>query len=134
MSDFIQGKDELAEFNILIAAVTLAAAVARADGKIHPSELNILTDVLSKQFGVMSAAAPAMASAGIESEINDEDIKHHCGVFIENSTIEEQERFMKILIGIANADLNIDPLEIECLQLIAGEFNINLGALMNSSK
>ncbi|MBM71982.1 MAG: molecular chaperone DjlA [Crocinitomicaceae bacterium] len=106
-----------------MALVVLSAAVMKADGKILKSELNYVKDFLKINFGPKEAEQLTLLLRSVLKENIDyrqvaSQIKFH---------MDHPKRMLllKYLYGIANADGEVHPQEVDIIRIIAKYLGIS---------
>ena len=107
----------------IISLLVLAAAVMKADGKILKSELNYVKNFFVKTFGEASALeATKMLRDLLAQNIPTEDV---CLQIRRNMDYSSRLQMIHVLFGIAQADGQVDPSELELIRYIASHMDIS---------
>jgi DnaJ like chaperone protein len=100
-----------------VSLLVLAAAVMKADGKLLKSELNFIRDFFSKQFGQVKTDQQMQMFKEILKQ--DIPVQQVCLQIKHNMDISSRLQLLHFLFGIATADGEIHPAEINVIQTIA---------------
>jgi len=104
-----------------MSLLVLVAAVMKADGKTLKSELNFVKEFFVRNFGLASAnEAIKLLRDILQQEIPVADVCHQIS---RNMDYSSRLQLMHLLFGIAQADGEIHPKEIELIAYIG----VNLG-------
>ena len=112
-------------YELQAAGISLISAVAQADSVIHPNELEVIADMLNKEWGIVEIAAPSMAEELTKQDISKEDVVYHCETFTKYLNDEDRLSFLKTLIGVATADKELHDKERDCISFIAENMGVS---------
>jgi len=115
------GRTQSGDFSISLLILT--AAVMKADGSVKRSELDYVKRFLENNFG--AAKTPQyvkMLGEILKQDLNVQDVS---GQIAQYMGYESRMMLVQYLFGIAQADGNNHPSEIEMIQTIAGFMGIS---------
>jgi len=115
------GRTQSGDFNISL--LILSAAVMKADGKVKRSELDFVKRFLENNFG--AAKTPQyvkMLGEILKQDFNVQDVSRQIAQYM---GYESRMMLVQYLFGIAQADGDNHPSEIEMIQTIAGFMGIS---------
>ncbi len=106
-----------------VSLLVLSAAVMKADGKVLRSELNYVKKFLVAQFGEEDARELLLTLREIISQ--EFNLVEVCKQIRYHLDYDARVQLLHYLFGIANADGQIDPTELEVIKTIAAGLNIS---------
>ena len=115
------GRTQSGDFNISL--LILSAAVMKADGSVKRSELDFVKRFLENNFG--AAKTPQyvkMLGEILKQDFNVQDVSRQIAQYM---GYESRMMLVQYLFGIAQADGNNHPSEIDMIQIIAGFMGIS---------
>lgn len=103
--------------DIQVSIIVLIACVIKADGRVLKSEINYIKPFLLRNFGEEGAKqALLLLKELLQKEIDPIAVSQQIGQHINYSTRLE---LLRVLIEVANADGNIDLLEMQVIERIS---------------
>ena len=103
--------------DIRVSIIILIACVIKADGRVLKSEINYIKPFLLRNFGEEGARqALLLLKELLNKDIDSIAIAQQIGQHTNYSTRLE---LLRVLIEVANADGNIDPVELQVIEGIA---------------
>ena len=103
--------------DIRVSIIVLIACVIKADGRVLKSEINYIKPFLLRNFGEEGARqALLLLKELLNKDIDSIAIAQQIGQHTNYSTRLE---LLRVLIEVANADGNIDPVELQVIEGIA---------------
>jgi DnaJ like chaperone protein len=103
--------------DIRVSIIVLIACVIKADGRVLKSEINYIKPFLLRNFGEEGARqALLLLKELLNKDIDSIAIAQQIGKHTNYSTRLE---LLRVLIEVANADGNIDPVELQVIEGIA---------------
>jgi len=106
-----------------MSLLVLSAAVMKADGKVLRSELDFVKSVFIRQFGLEETERllPLLKEI-LKQEINIQDVSIQIGQYKDYSS---RLQLIHYLFGIASADGQFHPSEVEVIETISGLMGIH---------
>lgn len=106
-----------------LSFLVLSAAVMKADNRVLKSELNYVKQFLRSQYGDQKTTE----LLGILKDILKRDINliPICAQIRSNMSHPQRLELVHFLLGIANADGELHPSEIDAIKYIARNLNVN---------
>jgi DnaJ like chaperone protein len=106
-----------------MSLLVLSAAVMKADGKVVRSELDFVKGVFIRQFGLEETERllPLLKEI-LKQEINIQDVSIQIGQYMDYSS---RLQLIHYLFGIASADGQYHPSELEVIETISGLMGIH---------
>ena len=115
------GQTQSGDFNISLLILT--AAVMKADGSVKRSELDYVKRFLENNFGASRTPQYVkMLGEILKQDLNVQDVSTQIAQFMDYGS---RMMLVQYLFGIAQADGNNHPSEIEMIQTIASFMGIN---------
>jgi DnaJ like chaperone protein len=108
-----------------ISLIVLSAAVMKSDGKLLKSELNYIKSFLVNHFGKETARNLLPVLKNLLEQEEPIPLRQVCIQIRQNTNHATRLQLMDYLIGIAKADGEVHPKEINTLNVIAVYLNIN---------
>ena len=103
--------------DIRVSIIVLIACVIKADGRVLKSEINYIKPFLLRNFGEEGARqALLLLKELLNKDIDSIAIAQQIGKHTNYSTRLE---LLRVLIEVANADGNVDPVELQVIEGIA---------------
>ena len=103
--------------DIQVSIIVLIACVIKADGRVLKSEINYIKPFLLRNFGEEGAKqALLLLKELLNKDIDSTAIAHQIG---QNTNYSTRLELLRVLIEVANADGNIDPIELQVIEHIA---------------
>lgn len=103
--------------DIQVSIIVLIACVIKADGRVLKSEINYIKPFLLRNFGEEGAKqALLLLKELLNKDIDSTAIAQQIG---QNTNYSTRLELLRVLIEVANADGNIDPIELEVIERIA---------------
>lgn len=103
--------------DIQVSIIVLIACVIKADGRVLKSEINYIKPFLLRNFGEEGAKqALLLLKELLNKEIDSTAIAQQIG---QNTNYSTRLELLRVLIEVANADGNIDPIELQVIERIA---------------
>ena len=106
-----------------LSMVVLSAAVMQADNRVLKSELDYVKSLFKTNFG--QAQAEQLTLALREALKNTVDVRGVCMQIRANMPHAKRLLLLQYLYGIARADGNVDPLEVDLIRRMASALGIN---------
>ncbi len=117
----ISSRDESKDF--VASTILLAAAVVKSDGELSELEIGYLRRFLSDQFGEHHTTEYlALLRASLANEF---DIAATCANIAASNSYETRLQLLYIIIGVANADFNLQQSEIDKIVQISNYLAID---------
>ena len=108
--------------DIQVSIIVLIACVIKADGRVLKSEINYIKPFLLRNFGEEGAKqALLLLKELLNKDIDSTAIAQHIG---QNTNYSTRLELLRVLIEVANADGNIDPIELQVIERIAKAMSI----------
>ena len=106
-----------------MSLLVLSAAVMKADGKVVRAELDFVKNFFINQFGLAEAEKliPLLKEI-LKQEINIQDVSIQIGQYMDYSS---RLQLIHYLFGIASADGQYHPSEVEVIETISGLMGIH---------
>jgi len=106
-----------------MSLLVLSAAVMKADGKVVRAELDFVKSFFIKQFGLKETEKllPLLKEI-LKQEINIQDVSIQIGQYMDYSS---RLQLIHYLFGIASADGQYHPSEVEIIETISGLMGIH---------
>ncbi|MCR5114256.1 MAG: TerB family tellurite resistance protein [Bacteroidales bacterium] len=111
--------------DFLESLLILSADVIKADGHFKRSELDYLRSYLTRNLGAANAQQALLRLQEIMGE--NYNIAAICATLRNSSTIHERLLIVQFLFGLANADGELHPLEVEEIRRIAMQMGVSAG-------
>jgi DnaJ like chaperone protein len=103
--------------DIQVSIIVLIACVIKADGRVLKSEINYIKPFLLRNFGEEGAKqALLLLKELLNKDIDSTAIAQQIG---QNTNYSTRLELLRVLIEVANADGNIDPIELQVIEHIA---------------
>jgi DnaJ like chaperone protein len=103
--------------DIQVSIIVLIACVIKADGRVLKSEINYIKPFLLRNFGEEGAKqALLLLKELLNKDIDSTAIAQQIG---QNTNYSTRLELLRVLIEVANADGNIDPIELQVIERIA---------------
>lgn len=103
--------------DIQVSIIVLIACVIKADGRVLKSEINYIKPFLLRNFGEAGAKqALLLLKELLNKDIDSTAIAQQIG---QNTNYSTRLELLRVLIEVANADGNIDPIELQVIEHIA---------------
>ena len=103
--------------DIQVSIIVLIACVIKADGRVLKSEINYIKPFLLRNFGEEGAKqALLLLKELLNKDIDSTAIAQQIG---QNTNYSTRLELLRVLIEVANADGNIDPIELHVIERIA---------------
>ena len=118
---FDSGKTTTGDF--AVSLLVLVAAVMKVDGKVMRTELNYAKNYFIRVFGESAAGEATMLLRDILKQ--DIDIKGVTAQIKARLDYSSRLQMLHFLYGVANADKQIHPGELNLLQFIAGYLGLS---------
>ena len=108
--------------DIRVSIIILIACVIKADGRVLKSEINYIKPFLLRNFGEEGAKqALLLLKELLNKDIDSTAIAQQIG---QNTNYSTRLELLRVLIEVANADGNIDPIELQVIERIAKAMSI----------
>ena len=108
--------------DIQVSIIVLIACVIKADGRVLKSEINYIKPFLLRNFGEEGAKqALLLLKELLNKDIDSTAIAQQIG---QNTNYSTRLELLRVLIEVANADGNIDPIELQVIERIAKAMSI----------
>ena len=108
--------------DIQVSIIVLIACVIKADGRVLKSEINYIKPFLLRNFGEEGAKqALLLLKELLNKDIDSVAIAQQIG---QNTNYSTRLELLRVLIEVANADGNIDPIELQVIERIAKAMSI----------
>ncbi len=118
-----QARGRTTSGDFAMSLLVLVAAIMKADGKVLKSELDYVKEYFVRSFGEGTAGEAIMMLRDIlKQDINVREVSNQIRTHLDYSSRLQMIHF---LFGIANADGNIPPNELNMVSMIAGYLGIS---------
>jgi uncharacterized tellurite resistance protein B-like protein len=132
--NLVEGDLGIAEADLrkLSLAGGLMAQVAHVDRVVTPEEFTTMVQALQGYWGVDRQTAVFIAEVAVSKITTDLDYYRMTRQFFANTTAQEREQFLNVLLAIAAADSGISHEESENIRRIAVSLNLSRQQFMTA--
>ena len=117
-----RGSQRATQGDIRISIIVLIACVIKADGRVLKSEINYIKPFFLRNFGEAGAKqALLLLKELLNKDIDPKAVAQQIGQHTNYSTRLE---LLRVLMEVANADGDIDPIELQVIEHIASAMSI----------
>lgn len=103
--------------DIQVSIIVLIACVIKADGRVLKSEINYIKPFLLRNFGEEGARqALLLLKELLNKDIDSIGVAQQIG---QNTNYSTRLELLRVLIEVANADDNIDPIELHVIERLS---------------